>query len=107
MKKTLLIAFSFCALTASAQRVSYADYVNPLIGSLSSFELSTGNTYPATAMPWGMNFWTPQTGKMGDGWQYTYNANKIRGIKQTHQPSPWINDWRILHHANDGKAYCR
>ena len=29
----------------------------------------------------GMNFWTPQTGKMGDGWQYTYTANKIRGFK--------------------------
>lgn len=40
-----------------------------------------------------MNFWTPQTGKMGDGWQYTYTANKIRGFKQTHQPSPWINDY--------------
>lgn len=93
MKKTLLIAFSFCALTCSAQKTSYADYVNPLMGSLSSFELSTGNTYPATALPWGMNFWTPQTGKMGDGWQYTYNAHKIRGIKQTHQPSPWINDY--------------
>ncbi len=93
MKKTLLIAFSFCTLTCSAQKTSYADYVNPLMGSLSSFELSTGNTYPATALPWGMNFWTPQTGKMGDGWQYTYNAHKIRGIKQTHQPSPWINDY--------------
>lgn len=33
-----------------------------------------------------MNFWTPQTGKMGDGWQYVYTANKIRGFKQTHQP---------------------
>lgn len=40
-----------------------------------------------------MNFWTPQTGKMGDGWQYVYMANKIRGFKQTHQPSPWINDY--------------
>ena len=30
---------------------------------------------------------------MGDGWQYTYTANKIRGFKQTHQPSPWINDY--------------
>ena len=40
-----------------------------------------------------MNFWTPQTGKMGDGWQYVYTANKIRGFKQTHQPSPWINDY--------------
>jgi len=73
--------------------VDYADYVNPLMGSLSTFELSTGNTYPAIARPWGMNFWTPQTGKMGDGWQYTYTATKIRGFKQTHQPSPWINDY--------------
>ncbi|MEG1749864.1 MAG: GH92 family glycosyl hydrolase, partial [Tannerellaceae bacterium] len=56
-------------------------------------ELSTGNTYPAIARPWGMNFWTPQTGKMGDGWAYMYTANKIRGFKQTHQPSPWINDY--------------
>ena len=40
-----------------------------------------------------MNFWTPQTGKMGDGWAYTYDADKIRGFKQTHQPSPWMNDY--------------
>ena len=73
--------------------VSPASYVNPLIGSQSTFELSTGNTYPAIARPWGMNFWTPQTGKMGDGWVYSYTAKKIRGFKQTHQPSPWINDY--------------
>ncbi|MGN0037052.1 MAG: GH92 family glycosyl hydrolase [Bacteroidaceae bacterium] len=69
------------------------DYVNPLVGSLSTYELSTGNTYPAIAMPWGMNSWTPQTGPMGDGWTYTYTADKIRGFKQTHQPSPWMNDY--------------
>ena len=69
------------------------DYVSTLEGTQSKFELSTGNTYPATALPWGMNFWTPQTGKMGDGWAYTYNADKIRGFKQTHQPSPWMNDY--------------
>jgi len=40
-----------------------------------------------------MNFWTPQTGKMGDGWAYTYGAHQVRGFKQTHQPSPWINDY--------------
>ncbi|MBR5298246.1 MAG: GH92 family glycosyl hydrolase, partial [Parabacteroides sp.] len=68
-------------------------YVNPLMGTQSTFQLSTGNTYPAIARPWGMNFWTPQTGKMGDGWTYVYTANKIRGFKQTHQPSPWINDY--------------
>ncbi|MBD8984126.1 MAG: glycoside hydrolase family 92 protein [Bacteroides cellulosilyticus] len=71
----------------------FTQYVNPLMGTQSTFEFSTGNTYPAIARPWGMNFWTPQTGKMGDGWHYVYTANKIRGFKQTHQPSPWINDY--------------
>jgi len=68
-------------------------WVNPLIGSDSKPSLSNGNTYPAIAMPWGMNFWMPQTGKMGNGWAYTYSADKIRGFKQTHQPSPWMNDY--------------
>lgn len=69
------------------------DYVNPLMGTDSKLSLSNGNTYPAIALPWGMNFWMPQTGKMGNGWAYIYDADKIRGFKQTHQPSPWINDY--------------
>ena len=92
MRKILLTACLIaCSLMAEAK--DWTQYVNPLMGTQSSFELSTGNTYPAIARPWGMNFWTPQTGKMGDGWQYTYTANKIRGFKQTHQPRPWINDY--------------
>lgn len=71
----------------------YADYVNPLMGTLSEIQLSTGNTYPAIARPWGMNFWMPQTGKMGNGWAYVYDHYRLRGFKQTHQPSPWINDY--------------
>ena len=70
-----------------------SEYVSTLVGTQSDYTLSTGNTYPAVALPWGMNFWTPQTGKMGDGWAYTYGAHTIRGFKQTHQPSPWINDY--------------
>ena len=93
MKKYLLLVFLLAGFIHLAPAKNYVDYVNPLIGTQSTFELSTGNTYPAIARPWGMNFWTPQTGKMGDGWQYTYTANKIRGFKQTHQPSPWINDY--------------
>jgi predicted alpha-1,2-mannosidase len=69
------------------------DFVNPLMGTDSAFDLSNGNTYPAIATPWAMNFWTPMTSKMGDGWTYKYDENKIRGIKQTHQPSPWVNDY--------------
>ncbi len=94
MKMRILIILSLIwATAATASNQEPVDYVNPLVGTQSSFELSTGNTYPAIAMPWGMNFWVPQTGKMGDGWQYTYDAHKIRGFKQTHQPSPWINDY--------------
>lgn len=85
-------------LACQAERTAFPSYspvdqVNTLMGTLSKHSLSTGNTYPATAMPWGMNFWTPQTGCMGDGWTYTYTADKIRGFKQTHQPSPWMNDY--------------
>ncbi|MBW3130803.1 GH92 family glycosyl hydrolase [Hymenobacter profundi] len=71
----------------------YAQWVNPIIGTDSKPSLSNGNTYPAIALPWGMNFWMPQTGKMGNGWAYQYSADKIRGFKQTHQPSPWMNDY--------------
>ena len=89
----LLIPGLSLKIDAQEKEKSYLEYVNTLMGTDSEFELSNGNTYPAVAMPWGMNFWTPQTGKMGDGWGYKYDDHKIRGIKQTHQPSPWINDY--------------
>jgi len=90
------ILVSLCVSTYAQQTGTVSnpvDYINPLMGTDSKPDLSNGNTYPAIALPWGMNTWTPQTGKMGDGWQYTYAADKIRGFKQTHQPSPWMNDY--------------
>lgn len=89
----LLLGATFTQAQTTGKISSPVDYVNPLMGSMSKPSLSNGNTYPAVAVPWGMNFWTPQTGKMGDGWTYTYDADKIRGFKQTHQPSPWMNDY--------------
>ena len=89
----LITCFAMMAHAINVNVKNAVDYVNTLVGSDSDHGLSTGNTYPAIAMPWGMNFWVAQTGKMGDGWQYTYAAKKIRGLKQTHQPSPWINDY--------------
>lgn len=77
----------------NAEPLDYATLANPLVGTQSEFVLSAGNTYPAIALPWGMNFWTPQTGRLGDGWQYKYTDHKIVGFKETHQPSPWINDY--------------
>jgi predicted alpha-1,2-mannosidase len=93
----LLLLAALLSLHAGAQTVDHvsdpASWVNPLMGSDSKPSLSNGNTYPAIGMPWGMNYWTPQTGRMGNGWQYQYSADRIRGFKQTHQPSPWMNDY--------------
>lgn len=102
IKNLALLSYLSWACTASQpqhpQSINLVEqdlvqYVNPLMGTDSKFSLSNGNTYPAIATPWAMNFWTPMTSKMGDGWTYKYNENKIRGIKQTHQPSPWLNDY--------------
>ncbi len=104
----LIIMALSCCVNSFAQLVTKVsdpvEWVNPLMGTDSKSSLSNGNTYPAIALPWGMNTWTPQTGTMGNGWQYTYsadpsprdqrgNAYRIRGFKQTHQPSPWMNDY--------------
>ncbi len=78
---------------AIAQQTDPVELVNSLMGTKSKMLLSNGNTYPAIALPWGMNFWSPQTGRNGNGWQYSYDSDSIVGIKQTHQPSPWINDY--------------
>jgi predicted alpha-1,2-mannosidase len=99
MKKISVFVFAFLLFfdTAFSQRANSitdpVEWVNPLMGSDSKPSLSNGNTYPSICVPWGMNFWSPQTGRMGDGWMYQYSADKIRGFKQTHQPSPWMNDY--------------
>ena len=87
------LAVVSCSHRPEASVGDPVDNVSVLVGTMSKHSLSTGNTYPAIARPWGMNFWTPQTGTMGDGWTYCYTADRIRGFKQTHQPSPWINDY--------------
>jgi len=85
--------FTSCRHESDSSEPDPVELVNPLMGTDSEFRLSTGNTYPAIALPWGMNFWTPHTRNMNNGWAYTYDDYKIQGIKQTHQPSPWINDY--------------
>lgn len=97
MKKVIIVVIGLFPCFGIAQQVDKVadpvEWINPLMGTESNYELSNGNTYPAIALPWGMNTWVPQTGEMGSGWIYTYDAQKIRGFKQTHQPSPWMNDY--------------
>ena len=98
MKKSCFLLLSALILLNACQGTEDwikdpVSLVNPLMGTASSYEFSAGNTYPAIGVPWGMHTWTPQTGRNGDGWTYTYDAHKLVGFKQTHQPSPWINDY--------------
>lgn len=95
MKKLIYCLILCLLLIACGQKTqpSLTTLVNPLMGTSSTFQFSHGNTYPAVAVPWGMNFWSPQTGENGSGWMYMYTDSLIRGFRQTHQPSPWINDY--------------
>lgn len=96
MKKAaiaLLLSLSLTEISGSAFAQEPISYVNTLMGTESTYQFSNGNTYPAVAVPWGMNFWSPQTGDNRSGWMYSYNDKEIRGFRQTHQPSPWINDY--------------
>ncbi|NII26079.1 glycoside hydrolase family 92 protein [Pseudoflavitalea sp. X16] len=96
MKLNVIVGTLLWSNLALAQQPDLVKYVNTLQGTNSSFELTRGNTYPTTALPFGMNTWTPQTGKNGDGWKYQYTKKKIRGFQQAHQCSSWTNDYAVF-----------
>lgn len=96
MKRSILILLALIGGIELFSQCDYTKYVMPIIGSQSESQLSNGNTYPCIARPWGMNHWTPQTSENRDRWQYSYNANHITGLKQTHQPSPWVGDYGVF-----------
>lgn len=76
-----------------AEENSLLSLVNPLQGTDSIFEFSHGNLYPAIATPFPMNAWAPYTQPVPDSFYYQYRQSTFRGIRQTHQPSPWIGDY--------------
>ncbi|RYZ94488.1 MAG: glycoside hydrolase family 92 protein, partial [Sphingobacteriaceae bacterium] len=94
IKIVLSLLLSVCIARVSAQ--DYVKYVNTLQGTYSNFALSYGSTYPTVALPYGQHFFSPQTGKNGDGWKYQYQADKIRGFQQVHQCSPWMGDYAVF-----------
>ena len=96
--KRRLIPFTLALLlgTAKAQQKDLVQYVNTLQGTNSKHELTRGNTYPTTALPFGMHTWTPQTGRNGDGWKYQYFKEHIRGFQQAHQCSSWTRDYAVF-----------
>ncbi|MFD3578721.1 GH92 family glycosyl hydrolase [Streptomyces sp. NPDC058644] len=76
-----------------------SDYADTTRGTNSSGGFSRGNTFPATAVPHGFNFWTPVTNAGSLSWLYDYargnnadNLPTIQAFSASHEPSPWMGD---------------
>ena len=103
--KAFFILFLIGFSTSSfAQKKELVNYVNTLQGTNSKHELTRGNTYPTTALPFGMHTWTPQTGKNGDGWKYQYFKKTLRGFQQAHQCSSWTRDYAVFSFLRTSKS---
>lgn len=90
---TILATAAFLLPLEAKSAKGLVELANPLQGTDSTFGFSHGNTFPAIAVPFPMNVWAPYTQPARDSFYYQYRQNKIRGIRQTHQPSPWIGDY--------------
>lgn len=88
-----LAALAIASLTAPVRAAGPADLVVPLQGSDSNGSFSHGNNYPSVSLPFAMNAWSPYTQPCKDSFFYQYREPKLRGLRQTHQPSPWIGDY--------------
>lgn len=96
IRKVLLAFLIMSSSVVTGQKKEYVQYVNTLQGTNSNWGLSYGNTYPTIAVPFPVHSWSPQTGKNGDGWKYTWSAKTIRGFQQVHQCSPWMGDYAVF-----------
>ncbi|WP_261955165.1 GH92 family glycosyl hydrolase [Streptomyces nigrescens] len=89
-----------------------SDYALTTRGTLSSGGFSRGNTFPATAVPNGFNFWTPVTNAGSADWLYEYarknnadNLPTLQAFSASHEPSPWMGDrqtFQVMPSVADG-----
>lgn len=95
IKVLIAMLLSVPAMAVAQKQPDLVRYANTLQGTDSNFGLSHGNTFPATAMPYGVHVWTPQTNVNGEGFKYLYSHDRIRGFGQSHQCSPWVSDYAV------------
>eukprot|EP01040_Poterioochromonas_malhamensis_P006702 gene6700-7220_t len=69
------------------------EFVNILGGTNSRYDASHGGTLPLVTRPWGFNSYAPMTDDGGGGWWFHPSDRRFFGMRVTHQPSPWINDY--------------
>ena len=68
--------------------------IDTRFGTASKHAFSRGNTLPYTGVPFGMNYFVPQTSDQEGSWFFDPHLPIFQGIRLTHQPSPL--DWRLL-----------
>ena len=73
--------------------MKYIPYVNIKMGSRSIPHFSNGNTLPLTQLPFGMASFCLQSDANQGAWFFNPDYPVAEGIRLTHQPSPWINDY--------------
>eukprot|EP00605_Chrysophyceae_sp_TOSAG23-4_P000192 GSChrysophyteH1.ASY1.ANO1.228.1 assembled CDS len=90
----LIVASSILISSASLSlKAPLVDYVNILGGSDSKYDMSHGSTLPMVTRPWGASAWVPQTNLEDQKWWFKPYEYIFYGMRCTHQPSPWINDY--------------
>lgn len=70
--------------------------IDTRFGTASKHAFSRGNTLPYTGVPFGMNYYVPQTSDQEGSWFFDPHLPIFQGIRLTHQPSPWIGDYSWL-----------
>lgn len=62
-------------------------------GTDNQYSFSHGNCLPYTGVPFGMNYFAPQTTDQKGSWWFHPNDRTFQGFRITHQPSPWMGDF--------------
>ena len=70
--------------------------IDTRFGTASKHAFSRGNTLPYTGVPFGMNYFVPQTSDQEGSWFFDPHLPIFQGVRLTHQPSPWIGDYSWL-----------
>ena len=70
--------------------------IDTRFGTASKHAFSRGNTLPYAGVPFGMNYFVPQTSDQEGAWFFDPHLPIFQGVRLTHQPSPWIGDYSWL-----------
>ena len=82
---------------AAAQTAHPEEYINVNTGTANTEDMSRGNVLPEATLPWGFNGWAPitESGEVDNtgGFWFSSRTFRMYGMRLTHQPSPWTNDY--------------